>query len=151
MRAVLSTNGTLITPEMAERINEAGFSYVGVSLDGVGEVHDKFRGKKGRLRGGLAGIRNCRDAGVRVGLRFTVHARTSTSCPPSSTWLRREDIPRLCVYHLAYAGRGDKMRRYDLEPRRDAGGGGLHLRQRSQDLHRAGHREGRPHRGQPRR
>ena len=35
MRAVISTNGTLITPQMARKLKDIGLSYVGISLDGV--------------------------------------------------------------------------------------------------------------------
>ena len=117
IRCVLSTNGTLITSEVATRINAAGFSYVGVSLDGVGAVHDKIRGKKGAFEEALQGIRRCRDAGIAVGLRFTVHAMNVDELPAVFDLAEEEGIPRFCVYHLAYAGRGDKMRRFDLEPR----------------------------------
>ncbi|MEQ8162223.1 MAG: radical SAM protein, partial [Smithellaceae bacterium] len=47
MRAVISTNGTLITNEVAAKLKEIGLSYVGVSLDGLEKTHDRFRGKKG--------------------------------------------------------------------------------------------------------
>jgi MoaA/NifB/PqqE/SkfB family radical SAM enzyme len=47
MRAVISTNGTLITPHKAGELKEIGLSYVGVSLDGMEAVNDRFRGKKG--------------------------------------------------------------------------------------------------------
>ena len=33
MRAVISTNGTLITPQKARELKEVGLSYVGISLD----------------------------------------------------------------------------------------------------------------------
>lgn len=35
MRAVISTNGTLITPEKARLFKEIGLSYVGISIDGM--------------------------------------------------------------------------------------------------------------------
>ena len=44
MRAVISTNGTLITKEKAKELKAVQLSYVGISLDGGEEVHDKFRG-----------------------------------------------------------------------------------------------------------
>src|SRR3990172_3204182 len=47
LRAVLSTNGTLITEDVAREAKEQGFSYVGVSLDGLPAIHDRFRGKRG--------------------------------------------------------------------------------------------------------
>ena len=116
LRCVLSTNGTLITPEAACRIRDAGFAYVGISLDGIGARHDKVRGKKGAYREALAGLRRCRDLGVRVGLRFTIHRKNVDQLPAIFDLLEAEEIPRCCVYHLAYAGRGDRIRSYDLEP-----------------------------------
>jgi len=38
MRAVISTNGTLITRETAAVFADIGLSYMGVSLDGIGEI-----------------------------------------------------------------------------------------------------------------
>ncbi|GIX07755.1 MAG: hypothetical protein KatS3mg115_2158 [Candidatus Poribacteria bacterium] len=116
MRIVLSTNGTLIDPPTAERIRQAGFAYVGISLDGIGLAHDRIRGKRGAFEATLRGIRLVREQGVRVGLRFTVHALNREELPAIFELLREERVPRLCVYHLAYAGRGDRLRRHDLTP-----------------------------------
>ena len=109
MRAVLSTNGTLITPEIAREVGEQGFSYVGVSLDGLEDIHDKFRGKKGAFQESLRGIRACREAGVRVGVRFTITKRNQHHLGAVLRLLEEEDIPRFCMYHLAYSGRGKKI------------------------------------------
>jgi len=114
MRAVISTNGTLITPTMAEQLRDVGLSYVGVSLDGLQEVNDKFRGHKGAFEAALTGIRNCRKAGIKVGLRFTITNRNASQVPGIFSLLRDEDIPRVCFYHLAYAGRGTKLIEEDL-------------------------------------
>ena len=72
MRAVISTNGTLITQDVAARLKEAGLSYVGISLDGLEPTNDRFRGVQGAFRKALEGVRNCLRAGVKVGLRFTM-------------------------------------------------------------------------------
>ncbi len=109
LRAVLSTNGTLLTPEIAREVQEQGFSYVGVSLDGLPDVHDRFRGKKGAFEASIAGIRACREAGVRVGVRFTITKRNQHELPGILRLLEEEDIPRFCMYHLAYSGRGKKI------------------------------------------
>ncbi len=137
LRCVLSTNGTLITPQVAHQIREAGFSYVGVSLDGVGPVHDKVRGKKGAYPEALAGLRRCRDVGVRVGLRFTVHRKNVDQLPAIFDLLEAEEIPRCCIYHLAYAGRGDRIRAYDLEPK-ETRAAVAYVFERARDLHRRG-------------
>ncbi len=109
MRAVLSTNGTLITPEVAREAKEQGFAYVGVSLDGLRDIHDRFRGKRGAFDASIAGIRACREAGVRVGVRFTITRRNQHELPAILDLLEEEDIPRFCMYHLAYSGRGAKI------------------------------------------
>ena len=137
LRCVLSTNGTLITQEIARRSKEAAFSYVGISLDGIGAAHDKVRGRKGAYDEALRGLRYCRDEGTRVGLRFTVHRQNFDQLPVIFDLLETEDIPRCCVYHLAYAGRGDKIRAYDLEPR-DTRAVLDHVFQRARDFHERG-------------
>ena len=70
MRAVISTNGTLITKDNAKELKEIGLSYVGVSLDGMEAVNDRFRGKIGAFRDAMEGIRNCQQVGLKVGLRL---------------------------------------------------------------------------------
>jgi 12,18-didecarboxysiroheme deacetylase len=114
MRAVISTNGTLITSEIAARLQKIGLSYVGVSLDGLEKTHDRFRGKKGAYAAALAGIRNCRDAGIKVGIRFTVNKHNLPDVGAMFDLLREEKIERLCFYHLVYTGRASKLRKEDL-------------------------------------
>ena len=114
MRAVISTNGTLITKEKAEVFRKIGLSYVGVSLDGVKEIHDRFRGVKGAFETTMKGIRICRDAGIKVGVRFTMTKGNFSDIPAIFDLLEEEDIPRACFYHLVYAGRGSKLIEEDL-------------------------------------
>ena len=68
----LSTNGTLIDASNVARIASAGFYYVGISLDGMEATHDRFRRKEGAYRAALHGLRLCREAGSKVGVRFTL-------------------------------------------------------------------------------
>lgn len=114
MRAVISTNGTLITKEIAGKLQKIGLSYVGVSLDGLEKTHDRFRGKKGAFAAAIEGIRNCREAGIKVGIRFTVNKHNLPDVPDMFELLRKEKIERLCFYHLVYTGRGSKLREEDL-------------------------------------
>ncbi len=114
MRAVISTNGTLITKDIAAKLKKIGLSYVGVSLDGLQKTHDRFRGKQGAFEQAIEGIRNCREAGIKVGLRFTVNRHNLADVPDMFDLLRREKIERLCFYHLVYTGRGSRLRDEDL-------------------------------------
>ncbi len=114
MRAVISTNGTLITPEKARILKKIGLSYVGISLDGLEEIHDHFRGKKGAYKDAMEGIKNCQDAGIKVGLRFTMNKINVKEIPGIFDLLEEKNIPRVCFYHLVYAGRGSKLIEEDL-------------------------------------
>ena len=114
MRAVISTNGTLITKDIAAKLKEVGLSYVGVSLDGLPKTHDRFRGAKGAFEKAIEGIRNCRDAGIKVGLRFTVNKHNVADVADMFDLLKQEKIERMCFYHLVYTGRGSKLREEDL-------------------------------------
>ncbi len=114
MRAVISTNGTLITEETAKVLKDIGLSYVGISLDGGREINDRFRGVKGAFDAALEGIRNCRKAGIKVGLRFTINRSNVDEVPVLFDILEEEDVPRICFYHLVYAGRGSKLINDDL-------------------------------------
>ena len=114
MRAVISTNGTLITQQMARVLKDIGLSYVGISLDGMEKIHDRFRGVKGAFRSALEGIKNCQDAGIKVGLRFTINKFNVSEIENIFNLLEDMDIPRACFYHLVYAGRGSKLVEEDL-------------------------------------
>lgn len=114
LRVTLSTNGTLITRERAAALKKEGVSYVGVSLDGMEEVNDRFRGRPGAFKAALEGIRNCRAAGQRVGLRMTLSRYNFRELDRILDLVEHEDIPRVCFYHLVHAGRGRAQTGADL-------------------------------------
>ncbi len=113
-RAVLSTNGTLITEALAGRLKELGLSYVGISLDGLEAVHDSFRGVQGTFVRVMRAIGYCKAAGLKVGLRFTINKRNYQEIDGVFDLVEKEDIPRICFYHLVYAGRGTQLVDEDL-------------------------------------
>jgi len=115
LRTVVSTNGTGLTPAVAEEFRRAGLNYAGVSLDGMARTNDLFRGVEGAFELALAGIRNCLRAGVKAGLRFTITRRNADEASAIFDLVRRESIPRLCFYHLVYAGRGAAIMEDDLD------------------------------------
>ena len=114
LRLTLSTNGTLITPETAARLKAVGFTYIGISLDGIGEVNDRFRGRKGAFEEAMAGFRHCTEIGQRVGLRLTLTQHNVHNLEAIFDFIDREGIDRACFYHLCYAGRGHKLSSKDL-------------------------------------
>ncbi len=114
LRPTLSTNGTMITESVAKKIKESGFTYAGISLDGIGEVNDRFRGSKGAFKEAVKGFRNCQSEGQKVGLRLTLTGHNYKDLEKIFDFIEDEGIERACFYHLAYSGRGRKISGDDL-------------------------------------
>ncbi|MEA3357998.1 MAG: 12,18-didecarboxysiroheme deacetylase [Thermodesulfobacteriota bacterium] len=114
MRAVISTNGTLIDKKKAKELKKVGISYVGISLDGLEKVNDHFRGMDGAFKMALKGIDNCREAGIKVGLRFTINQPNASQVPGIFNLMEEREIERICFYHLVYSGRGSDLIDQDL-------------------------------------
>lgn len=117
LKLALSTNGTLITRAVANKLIGAGFQYVGISLDGIGQTNDTFRGMTGAFERALQGFRNCIGAGLRVGLRMTMVRDNLDQLDQIFDLVERENIPRVCFYHLCYSGRGKELFRQALGAR----------------------------------
>ena len=109
----LSSNGTLIDENNIRRIAETDFDYVGISLDGIRETHDKFRRMQGAFEKSLHGIRLCRDLDLKIGVRFTMTQDNAHDLPGLLKLVEDEGIDRFYFSHLNYAGRGNKNRKDD--------------------------------------
>ncbi len=112
--ALLSTNGTLIDENVAQHVKDAGFKYVGVSIDGVGEKHDVFRGVKGSYRRAIKALQILNGLKVKSGIRFTVTKRNIRDLREIMDLLEDLGIQRICIYHLMYSGRGLNLIDEDL-------------------------------------
>lgn len=114
IRVTFSTNGTLIDKETAKRIKEIGVGYVGISFDGIGVKHDEFRRTEGAFDKALEGVKNLKEVGQRVGLRFTINKHNYLQLNDIFDFIEKEKIDRACFYHLVYSGRGAEMMKEDL-------------------------------------
>ena len=114
VRPVISTNGTLIDRESAQRVKDAGVVYVGISLDGLEHVNDRFRGVEGAYLRTMKGFDNCRSVNQRVGLRLTLTKRNYEDLHGIFDFIEKENINRACFYHLVYSGRGTMIAGDDL-------------------------------------
>ncbi len=116
LATTLSTNGLYINELMADQLANSGLRYVGISLDGIEARHDLLRGLKGAFSGALAAIDRCRSRGIKVGVRFTVHGLNYRDLDAIFDLCVAHQVQRLCIYHLAYAGRAGTMQKVDLDP-----------------------------------
>ena len=110
----LSTNGVLIDDQMADRLAEIGLRYAGISIDGTRKCHDKLRGMAGAFDATMGAIDRCVKRDIKVGVRFTVHALNWKDLDTIFDLCLWHGVERLCIYHLAYAGRGGSMQKVDL-------------------------------------
>ena len=110
----LSTNGTKVA-ENIDRLADLNFDYVGISLDGIGQMNDWFRGVDGAFDAALAGVRACKSKGVKVGLRFTITEDNADMLPAMIDLCDSEGVDKFYLSHLVYAGRGNKNRGEDAE------------------------------------
>lgn len=106
LKVTISTNGTRITPEYAAMFKRLGVAYVGISLDGIGAVHDSFRGVEGAFEGAIRGFRRCEEVGQKTGLRLTLTRNNVQSMEEILNFIEQEGIQRVCFYHLVPTGRG---------------------------------------------
>ncbi|MBF2975494.1 radical SAM protein, partial [Pseudomonas aeruginosa] len=94
MFVALSSNGTLIDEGNIQRVAEARFDYVGISLDGLRETHDRFRQKQGSFDAALAAMRLCREADIRVGMRTTLTEENAAQLPALLDLMRELDVQK---------------------------------------------------------
>ena len=115
LRVTFSTNGTLIDDATADWIRDLGVAYVGISIDGTEAIHDAFRRRPGAYQLALDAIRRLRARDVKVGLRVTMTRDNMRAIPDIFALMRAERVPRICLYHLVYTGRGREIATTDLD------------------------------------
>ncbi len=110
LRLTISTNGTMIDRNTARKLKKIGVTYVGISLDGIGETHDHFRGRAGTFDKVVEAFANCIAEQQKVGLRLTLTRHTIDDLDRILDFIEANDINRVCFYHLVYSGRGENLK-----------------------------------------
>jgi len=116
-RVVLSTNGTLLTPEIASRLKEAGVSRVSISLDGASaKTHDEFRQVKGAFEGSLRGIEALKEAGLEFQINSTITRQNVGEIEDIYALARKLGAKALSIFMLVPTGRGKEIEETELPP-----------------------------------
>jgi radical SAM protein with 4Fe4S-binding SPASM domain len=76
MRVILSSNGTLINSEVADRLADTHIHYVTLSLYGPEKFHDRYTRIKGSYRKTLNAFKLLVERGIRVGIKSIVNRET---------------------------------------------------------------------------
>ena len=107
MKSALSTNGTLIDPEVALRLKNTGVEYVGVSLDGATpKTHDRLRNRAGSFAASLRALQACKAIDLPCGVRITVSKDNFRELGALIDLAGEVGASRFCVYWLVPSGRG---------------------------------------------
>jgi len=105
LRVALATNGTLLTPEIADEIAAAGIGRVSISLDGASaEMHDRIRGP-GSFGAAMQGAENLRGK-VDFQINFTITRRSQFEIPAAFDLAQRLGAKALHFFFLVPTGRG---------------------------------------------
>ena len=120
LKLTISTNGTLITPEKAALLKAANVAYVGISLDGIGKIHDEFRRREGAFDAAVRGFRNCHEVKQKTGLRLTLTRHNVENIDRILDFIEDQEIQRVCFYHLVPAGRGSELQVLEANAARGA-------------------------------
>ena len=109
LKIALSTNGTLITSDIAHRIKESGIEYAGISLDGaMAETHDRFRNSPGAFEQTIRAFAACKEAGLRCGVRVTLTKENCRELEALVDLSLSLGASRFCLYWLVPTGRGSE-------------------------------------------
>lgn len=120
LKVFLATNGTLITEEVAKRLNQFKVGVV-IGLDGMSPAtHDAIRGVHGAYDAVMAGIANCVAEGLYLHLNIVASRRNIGEIERLLGYGARLGIYSYFIYLFVPLGRGEQVRDDALDSRERA-------------------------------
>jgi radical SAM protein with 4Fe4S-binding SPASM domain len=105
----LVTNGCLVTSSIAHALARYNLKRVLVSLDGVGDVHNRVRGHSTAYERTITGVGNLVDAGTRVAVQFTAMKCNYRDLPRVAETVFLLGVRALVVNRLTAHGRARQL------------------------------------------
>lgn len=107
LRPVCGTNGTLLTPAVAQKLKAAGLTAAGISLDSLAAAtHDELRGVPGAWQAAVDGMAACREAGLPFQIHTTVFDWNDGEIEALTDFAVRQQARAHHVFFLVPTGRG---------------------------------------------
>lgn len=117
LRVVVGTNATLITPEVAGKLLDAGVKRISVSIDGsTPDAHDEFRGLPGSLEDTLAGAKAAQEAGLDFQVNTTVTKRNVGDLQAIHDLVIKLGAVAHHIFLLVPTGRGEDLKDEEISP-----------------------------------
>ena len=116
LRTVLGTNGTLITAEVAAKLKAAGVMGVGISLDSLDQQkHDTLRAYEGAWQQAVAGMANCRNAGLPFQIHTTIMDWNAEEIEAITDFAVEQGAVAHHIFFLVPTGRGKEIEAQSLD------------------------------------
>jgi radical SAM protein with 4Fe4S-binding SPASM domain len=112
----LFTNGYLLTEEIAQKLKENGIREVQVSIDGLKDVHDDFRGVSGSFDRCILAIEHLKSTDIRTIIRTTIIPQNCRQMPKIIDLARNMNVDGFRARPFVGVGRGLQNREYILSP-----------------------------------
>lgn len=116
MFANLSTNGILITEKVAKKLKDIKITRVTISLDGIGDTHDKMRGGHGIYDKTIRGIQNAKNVGLEVAIAFTLTQLNYKEIPEIISLAKEFKLDSILLNNFVPIGRGKENSVLDVTP-----------------------------------
>jgi MoaA/NifB/PqqE/SkfB family radical SAM enzyme len=119
VRVRIFTNGTLLTPKMVEQFQDAGVKEIIVSIDGLGETHDDFRGVRKGFEKAMNALKMLKtwSSDISVVARITLTSENYREIPElMEKYLLPLNLNKYNIRPFTPCGRGKSVQKYILTP-----------------------------------
>ncbi len=114
-RITITTNGSLITDELARSLKEAGLNMAKISIDGLSKFHNQFRNFENAYEKAIKAIKNLKKHGIEVRVQSTLTKDNTEDLLELMEVLSELKISHQTIVPVCPIGRADKEIMLDKE------------------------------------
>ena len=118
-RITITTNGSLITDEMARKLKEVGLNMAKISIDGLIDFHNQFRNFENAYEKAIGAIKNFQKHGIEVRVQSTLTKNNTKDLLELMEVLSDLKISHQTIVPVCPIGRADKEMMLDKESYKD--------------------------------
>ncbi len=116
LRVTMATNGTLLTPELVQKMLDVNIQRVSISLDGANaESHDAFRKVQGAFESSLRGIEMLKEAGLPFQINTTITKINLGELPAVQRLAESLGAVAHHIFLIVPTGRGRDLKNQEID------------------------------------